>query len=425
MTTTARVWCTATAVVFLLLTVPPIFAGLATMFQHGDMVKFHLPQINYLIQHPLQFLDYEATSATTPGHHFLFAWVSILFGYESVGEETIVLRLLNVAIGLGLVVVAWMTFYRLKKDALLATALALPLVGSNYVLTASIWINTDNGAMLFFALTLFSMLFYAERVYLTAIFVLLMVMWRQIYLPVVGAVALPALLPGGDTKRKFVRAALAVLPTILVVGVYASAWGGLTPGTTQLYNKFTLNLSVPLHALALTGLFAVPYAVLLWPTLKALDDLGRKISGGVGVVVGLGAWLVAASTHDNDAGRWGSLIWLLAKKSPGVGDKTFVVLVLAILGAGVLAAMGWRALRERYYPVELMMLLAYFAGYSAQIFAWQRYIEPAIFLVLGVHCARSEAKAPRWALLGPVGLAAVFGLMSELRIWGALGQLFG
>lgn len=424
MKTNARLWCTATAVVFLLLTVPPIFAGLATMFQHGDMVKFHLPQINYHIQHPFQFIDYEATSATTPGHHFLFAWVSILFGYDAVGEDTIVLRLLNVLMGMGLIVVAWITFYRLKEDALVATALALPLVGSNYVLTASIWINTDNGAMLFFALTLFSMLFYAERVYLSAIFVLLMVMWRQIYLPVVGALAFPALLPG-DRKKTAVRAVATVLPTILVIGIYAKAWGGLTPGTTQLYNKFTLNLSVPLHALALTGLFAIPYALLLKPTWTDLDARGRKIVGGVGGAIGLVSWLIAASTYDNDGGRWGSLIWVIAKKSPGVGDKTFAVLVLAVLGAVVLTAMGWRAIVERYYPIELMMLLAYFAGYSAQVFAWQRYIEPAIFLVLGVYCARSMKEAPRWAALGPAGMGVVFAVLSELRIWGSLGRMFG
>ncbi|MEQ8564604.1 MAG: hypothetical protein RMA76_06855 [Deltaproteobacteria bacterium] len=420
----ARAWCTATAIVFLLLTVPPIFAGLATMFQHGDMVKFHLPQINYHIQHPLDLLHYEASSATTPGHHFLFAWVSILFGYDSVSENTMVLRLLNVVIALGLIVVAWMTFYRLKKDALFATACALPLVGSNYVLTAAIWINTDNGAMLFFALTLFSMLFYENRVYLAAISVLLMVMWRQIYLPVVGALAFPVLLPG-DRKKTIVRAIATVLPTVIVIGVYASAWGGLTPGTTQLYNKFTLNLSVPLHAVALTGLFALPYGLLLKPTFTGLDPRGRKIVLGVGVAIGLILWLIAASNHDNEMGRWGSLIWVLAKKSPGIGDKTFVVLLLAIAGATTLAAMGWRAIAERYYPIELMMLLAYFAGYSAQVFAWQRYIEPAIFLVIGVHCARTKEATPRFALAGPALMAAIFGLMSQLRIWGTLGQMFG
>ncbi|MEQ9502258.1 MAG: hypothetical protein RIT81_35635 [Deltaproteobacteria bacterium] len=420
----ARAWCTATAIVFLLLTVPPIFAGLATMFQHGDMVKFHLPQINYHIQHPLDLLHYEASSATTPGHHFLFAWVSILFGYDSVSENTMVLRLLNVVIALGLIVVAWATFYRLKKDVMFATACALPLVGSNYVLTAAIWINTDDGAMLFFALTLFSMLFYESRVYLTAVSVLLMVMWRQIYLPVVGALAFPVLLPG-DRKKTIVRAIATVLPTVIVIGVYASAWGGLTPGTTQLYNKFTLNLSVPLHAVALTGLFALPYFLLLKPTFTGLDPRGRKFVLGVGVAVGLVLWLIAASNHDNEMGRWGSLIWVLAKKSPGIGDKTFVVLLLAIAGATTLAAMGWRAITERYYPIELMMLLAYFAGYSAQVFAWQRYIEPAIFLVIGVHCARTREETPRLALAGPVLMAVVFGLMSQLRIWGALGQMFG
>lgn len=424
MTTKAKLLCTATAIVFLLLVIPPIFAGLATMFQHGDMVKFHLPQMNYLIAHPFELLHYEATSATTPGHHFLFAWVSILLGYDSIGEHTLPLRLLNVLVGLGLVLAAWAIFWRLTKDALFATACALPIVGSNYVLTASIWINTDNGAMLFFTLALYAMLFRPERVYWTALFVLLMVMWRQIYLPVVGAFALPALLPG-DRKKSMLRAIATVLPTVLVVGVYAAVWGGLTPNTTQLYNKFTLNLSVPLHALALTGLFAIPYALLLLPTFRELDRLGQRVVGGAGVVLGAVLWLLAASNYSNEDGRWGSLIWVLAKKSPGVGDKTFVVLLLAILGAAVLAAMGWRAYSKRYYPIELLMLLAYFAGYSAQVFAWQRYIEPAIFVVIGTHVARTRDEAPRIGLAGPALMGIVFGLMSELRIWGAVGRMFG
>lgn len=421
----SRLWLLAISIVFLLLVVPPIFAGVATMAQHGDMVKFHLPQINYLIQHPLDIVHYDASSATTPGHHILVAWVAKILGYEQVTEADIPLRLLNVFVGLGLIAAAWTTFYRMSKDLLFATACTLPLVGSNYVLTASIWINTDNGAMLFYTLALYSMLFYTERVQWTAIAVLLMVMWRQIYLPVVGAFALPALLPGPDRKKRIILAVASVVPTALVVAIYANAWNGLTPGTTQTYNKFTLNFSVPLHAVALVGLYTCAYALLLWPTLKELDAKGKKIAFGVGAAVGTVLWAIAASNYDNQAGRWGSLIWVLAKKSPAIGDKSIVVLLLAILGSSTIAAMGWRAIRDRYYPPELLMLLGYFAGYSAQIFAWQRYIEPAIFITLGVHCARTDAKSSRLALAGPVLMAVVFGLMSELRIWGAVGRMFG
>lgn len=412
---------TAVSVLFLSLVLPPVFAGKGTMLQHSDMVRYHLPQINTLIANPLDLLAYEPTSATTPGHHILFAWVSVLLGYDSVSETTWVLRVLNALFGLALVATAWWTFWRLSRHAGVATALTLPMVGSNYVLAASIWINTDNGAMLFYALGVYLLLFHPRAPLWAGVCATAMVMWRQIYLPVVGAYVLPVLWPGPWKERIKVAAAAAIPPTILV-GAYAVQWGRLTPRR----NEFTLNLSVPLHALALTGLCACAYALLLWPRLLGLGKQRLRQAAVGGAALGGLSWLVAASNYDNEAGRWGSLVWLLAKKSPAIGDKTLVVAVLAIAGAFILIALSLEAFDQKRYPPELVMLFGCLAGYSAQIFAWQRYIEPALLLMFGVVCARPLAKHPmKLGWWGPVAMGAVFGFMSELRIWGAVERMFG
>ena len=408
-------------VVFALLVVPAILAGQETMLQHGDMTKFHLPQVNQHMKAPLSWFDYDATSATTPGHHFFLAYSALLFGYDQVDEDTLLVRFANAGVGLAFVLLAFFVLARLGGGAGLAAGLVAPILGSNYVLSSSIWVMTDNGANLWFTACLWTLLFRPSSALRAGVFGAAMVLWRQIYLPVAGAFALSALWARFERGRLVAGMMGLAVPT-LVVGAYAVHWGGLTPGTTQLYNEATLNLSVPLHALALTGLFACAYAVLLWPMARALD---RRQLGMVGAcaAAGLVVWLLAPSTFDADAGRWGSMVWLFAKKSPAVMDRSLALLPMAVLGAAVLGTMFATSVKDRVFPAELVVLLLYFVGYSAQVFAWQRYIESPIVLALGVFVARRADRLPAWGLVGPVAVGVLFATLCQLRVWGVLGSV--
>ena len=427
-----RSWWAALGVLlaaFAALSWPAMFAGLASMFSHGDMVRFHLPQINYFISHPLAALDYPSTGATMPGHHLLFAWLARAAGYTAVTETTWTLRLAHWALAAGMVAGGWAIAARLCGQPWRALVLTLPLAASPYVLGAAIWITTDDAALLHYTLLLAALTFRPDRPMLAAAAALLLASWRQIYLPVAAAAAFFA----RPRRHRLLWALLAPLPAVLVVALYVHRWGGFTPKIAQQYNELTFRSSVPLQALALTGLFTIPYiAVLASPVVRALERRRLAWAAAVGALAALALWLGGPSAYDGEDGRWGSIVWLLARWTPVVAGRSPVVLVLAAAGAAVIATLLAHAAVTRQRPVELGMLLLCFAGISAQVFAWQRYVEPVVLLTLAIVAARIGPRAPagasppaRWALAGPALLACGLAGMSQARLWGVIGRLLG
>ena len=418
-------WLAAVLALFSLEVFAPMFAGLSTAAPSVDANNFHLPQISFFIQHPLSFFDYPATSATTPGHHLLMAWCAKLLGYESVSATSWGIRVLSALFGHGLIAVIFECGYRLSRRPRWAAIAVLPLACSSYVVSASIWVVTDNGALFFFSSCVFVLLFERNRLWLVGLVSALMVLWRQIYLPVVGAFGIPFLLPGRQ-RRDLVRGLVATLAGIAIVGAFAWSWGALTPGTTQVYNEARFQAAVPLQALALFGLFLFPFGLFFEGVTKELTQAQRLRTIGIVSVLVLALWLAGPSNYDSEAGRWGSIVWLFAKKTPLIADRSVAVLLLAIIGATGIALMGWRAyFAKDRYAAELQLLMMYLVGYSVQVLAWQRYVEPIMFVTLAVFACREGHRVRRIGWLGPVLLALVFGTLTQARIWGALGRVLG
>ncbi|WGF89341.1 hypothetical protein [Marinivivus vitaminiproducens] len=413
---------TLLACLFVAITLPPVLAGLGGNFVAGDMATFHLPQINLFIGSPFAVFDYEATSATTPGYHWLLALFARLSGYAEVDAATLPLRLANLAVGLAVVLGFWAILQRLSGDGWRAAVLTVPLLASSYVLNAAIWVVTDNAALLGYVLMLAALLFQPDRPGRAALAGLLAVASRQIYLPIVAAIALPLMVERWTTwgvGRRMLAIALPVAPVL----AWAIAWQGLTPPRFQDFNAAQFNPAVPLHALALTGLFACVYAPFAWRFVRS-EGYARAAALAIGAaVLALALWLIVPTAYSDQDGRWGSLVWLFAKLLPAPGGHAPLVLPLIAGGLAALAVMAWHAWRRRYLPVELAMLLLYFAGYAFQPLAWQRYIEPVILITMGVFVARLDA--PRWALLGPAVTALLFGMLALGRIWGWVPRLFG
>ncbi len=378
--------------VFSLLVVPLIVFGspvAATYTFHNDVVLAHLPQINYFISHPFGISHYPATAAMTPGHHLLLAWISILFGYSSVDEGTWIIRLVNAAMGYGALIVAWLIVRRLGVSGWKSAALVLPIACSNYVITSAVWILTDDAGLLLYALTLFGVLLKPRNPWLAGIVGALLVLWRQVYLPVLGVYTLAAAYLGRNvTRRDIVSAAAALVPATLIIGYFYMQWGALTPPDFRSQTGPPLNPYVLLHSLALVGLFAFPFGITLLRATLALDWRHLVIAGSAFIVVVAVLWLAGPSNYDNTEGRWGSLIWLLSRHGPVIGERSVVVLALGALGGTALATMLVHAKKNRYFPAATAMLLLYFVAYSAQVMAWQRYLEPHIMLTFAVFCAR-------------------------------------
>lgn len=412
-------------VVFAAQGLPALFGGLATMFSHGDMVRFHLPQINYFITHPLTVLDYPPTGATMPGHHLLLAWFARGLGHEIVTETTWSVRLLNWGLAAAFVTAAWAICTRLSGRPWRALALALPLAASPYVLGSAIWITTDDTALLHYSLLLAALLFRPHQPALAAVAAVLLVYWRQIYLPVAAAATLFSTSADPARSRgQWPWRLLASVPALLVVAVYVRHWDGFTPRIAQLYNQLTFNPAVPLHALALTGLFTIPYIPFLWPAARAVDRRRVLQGAGVAALLVLALWLAGPSTWDTDAGRWGSIVWVLARRTPAIAGRSPLLLLLAAAGGAALAVLALHARQTRERPVELGMLILCFLGISSQVFAWQRYVEPVVLLTFAVAAAR-QPLVHRLAFVGPLLLAAGLAAMAQARIWGLVGRLLG
>lgn len=181
----------------------------------------------------------------------------------------------------------------------------------------------------------------------------------------------------------------------------------------------TINLAVPLHGLALTWMLALPYAPFAASFIARLDGARLKTVVLVAVGIGLGLWLATTSGYDKEAGRWGSWVWCFTRCTPAWRGRAPLVLVLASLGALALLII-WPLI----VSAILLVLVCYFAGYSSQPLAWQRYIEPHILLTLGVFCSRLGAPRPV-SLAGPFGLFVVFYACSLARVYGFLPGMLG
>jgi hypothetical protein len=411
---------------FALLVLPAILFGTSANVRHifhEDSVIAHLPMVNYFLHHPLFERTYLSASAITPGYHIFLAVLAKLAGYSSVDETTWITRAVNAAMGFGVLVMLWAVLRRLNASRWTATALCLPLACSNYVISPAIWILTDDVALLLYTATLFIVLFDRGNGVLAGVTGFFLSWSRQLFLPVLGVYGVELLRSGRSmTWREIGMTTLAILPGLSIVIYYALAWHGLTPPTYQAFNRSAFLPSVPLNALALTGLLALPFSLTILRAFATLDKRHVAFVALGFALLTVVLWAFGQTNFDSSDGRYGSLIWLLSKHTPILGDHSPIVLILALLGGGVLAIMLVHAYAEEYYPAETVMLLLYYIANSAQVMAWQRYIEPVMLVTLAVFCVRVGNLRQR-ELIGPLAYAALFGLLTMGRLYGPIESL--
>jgi hypothetical protein len=413
---------------FVALATTPILLGAQSSSAADDAVRFHVPQINHFLTHPFDLFHYPATSATTPGHHFALASLLRPFTHSSVSVDAWALRLLNIAIGCVPVCLAWLICLKLSGRPWHATAMVAPLLASNYVVTAATFVTTDNGALAFYALAVFLMIFHRSAIASLAIAFAGMVAWRQLYLPVGGAIAAAMSIDRWD--RSILRQALrpkramavtaALIPGLVLLCLWIAAWRGMVPPEFQKFHAMTLRASVPVQAICVFGLYSLVYA----PTDPELRRLGIGMHlrvAGPALAVAAILWTLDGSTYDQASGRWGSVVWLLARHGPSVGDKSLVVLALLSVGSHAVAMQVLDAVRRRMLPPELLAFLAYTTGYAVQAFAWQRYVEPQALLTLAVLSSRRAATS-RWTALPALAIAAAMGAACLARVSGGVSR---
>lgn len=144
------------SLLFFSIVVPGIVWEKNNTFQERDQNNHHLLLIETFVNEPLSWGNYPPTTvAMTPGHHVFLSWVSKKFFNGKVGPKVFPLRISNTLFGLGLLLtVWWLTYLGKTRNIIETTCLVFPLLFSYQFLGSSIWITTDNGALLWSCLTL-------------------------------------------------------------------------------------------------------------------------------------------------------------------------------------------------------------------------------------------------------------------------------
>ena len=366
-----------------------------------DSTVYHEAVIRRFIAEWPAFDVTNPLTATTPGYHVLLAAVGV-----AASPATVALRLASVAIGASFValVAAWCARRVGTRDGVL---LALPLAASVYVLGSSAWLLPDNLGWLLVTVILALCLRPRWRVAdaLAAGALLgVLVLVRQSHVWAAAAVLCAAWCgdgrpgdavawrrpPAGAVGRAAV-AVMALVPAFLALAAFVSLWGGLVPPRFRT-DIVQGNPAVPAYVLfqfALLGLAFLPW---LWvPVTDAWrTHRGRMMAAGA---VGLLLAALPATVPDVAAGRYSGW-WSLLAKVPAIAGRTNPVILLAAPAGAMLLAGALLALPARARAVLAVAVAAFVAAQSANFYAWQRYHEPFVLVVLAMASALAATRIP-------------------------------
>lgn len=393
-----------------------------------DATVYHEPFIRQLAADWPRLDFSNPLTATTPGYHLLLA-VAVRLGLDS----TTALRVLSALIGAVFVgSVAWWCAQRVRaRDAWL---LSLPLAASIYPFQSAAWLLPDNLAWLgVFAVVGLCIRARPTWAALSVASVVLtgLVFTRQVHLWCAGLIWLTAWIgirhedPGlfRDPMKRFARTILAVcltLPAFLVVAWFVRTWGGLTPPRFQ-GDMQGGNPATPAFLLVQVAILGVGF----WPWLapaacRLIRDHAATASFAIGI--GLLAALIPETTNNPEAGRYSGW-WSLTAKAPVLmGRTSLIFVVLAPIGA-VLLAGALRSVPRRAGWTLLAALAGFTLAQSSTALSWQRYHEPFLLLLLAILAAlqppelrstpMARARVPAMGLLcvilGAISVASVRG----------------
>ena len=197
------------------------------------MLGAHLPQINFFIRHPWNFVNYSGYSVSLPGHHILLAWIAKALGYTKIDSTTVPIRLLHAAFGLVFSLVLFMFLYRLRRDdphenrLWVILALWVSVAPSFYFVQSAVFISTDLPAATIYLVFLYLIAFHSQAIAAITVSATVLVFWRQNYAPVV---VLPLL---ANPDRVLAKSIGPHLLTLIVPGAvllfYIIQFGGFAP----------------------------------------------------------------------------------------------------------------------------------------------------------------------------------------------------
>ena len=429
--------------VFGILVIPPVLIDVQTHSSLAcDMLAYHLPQINFFIQHPWNFLDYPGYSVSLPGHHLLLAWAARALGYMVIDSATLPIRLLHATFGLVFSVVLLLFLYRLRRDdprysrLWVTLALWMSVVPSFYFVQSSVSISTDLPAATIYLVYLYLITFHSQAIAAITVSATALVFWRQIYAPVI---MVPFLAYPGR-----VRANPPFLLTLVVPGAillfYIIQFGGFAPPNSIVeyvpeplihigWRSLDLHLGgvFPqsiLHAFAFLGLVSPVYLAIFSTAIRsAYRSVVTIIAASVIFLLIATIWITVPSNNDADAGRWGSIVWSLGQIGPSWNNRSFIILLLGIVGTAFVASLLNLALSRNEIRPALIGMLLYIGGQIFMPLAYQRYVEPVVLLSLALIAAPTVV-VNTWRMSFFTSIFALYSVVGIVRIYNFLPNIW-
>ncbi len=366
-----------------------------------DQSNFHEPAIRSFAAHlPAPDLrDYP--SATTPLYHLVLALIARL-----IHDSREFLQ------GCGLVFSATLVWLLGTRAARRTPHLALdaaPFAASMYVLASAAWLLPDNAGWLgVLGVLLLALRDRASTWTFPAagLCLLALVLTRQVHLWAAAPIWAAAFLSSGRHPGLALLRASWTLPAFAAVVAFYSLWGGLVPPSFQGQYPRAINPAAPAFILSLLGGFGVFYSIHLVPALRH----PRRWTIPAAMLAAALLALAFPTSFDKEAGRWSGL-WNVARDLPAPAGRSLLIVPLAALGGGILAA--WALVLPRNSALVLGSALAGFvAAQSASLQLWQRYNEPFVLMLLALAASSLESSGPGRRWIGPTLLAALLGAFS-------------
>jgi hypothetical protein len=213
-----------------------------------------------------------------------------------------------------------------------------------------------------------------------------------------------------DTRGR----ALAFVPLLIPIGVLSVLvirWHGLVPPAWQAAVAQGSVSTAPLgYLLAVFFVLGIFYLVAALPAGVAVHSDWRN-AWTLGAA-GAGLLLAAAEPTDYNVagGRWGGYLWAAAAKLPVLGHRSVLFLVLAPLGAALLAVMTRRLARRSLGGSAFLWLGAFLAWTTTALpsrLAFHRYFEPTILIFLIFWVVLMVRGTETKLTVRPAGLYAV------------------
>lgn len=400
-----------------------IVLGLTGTSDWSDEAFHHLPVIEtFAAQMPRPVLS-DYLSATTPGYHLVMACVL----RAGLGEGA--LHLVNALIGAAVVAIF---AYGVGKRAGFATGVLIGsmLALSPYMLSASVWLMTDNAGLLFVVLAAEATLRLLERrggsattgwfgVALVAVAGALV---RQIVVfasGFVGALMVSCAIAERrlPTVRELVESVAALVPSIALVGLLVWLWGGLVPPAYLDYHGAGGNPVTPVYALAVVGFWGLPI-------LFAVPGFRKEVFTRASGLVACGALpllLVVSSSYAKHV-RWGGVIWTASRFFPVVAGRSVLVVGLALVGVVSVAAflrVAWRSPSASVRAGALCCAFMFAGSVVAQMAnqqCFERYLQPFAIVTCGLAAGIVGGRElARWPIAAAALLAAAASAQNVFR----------